>query len=157
LRPHDLLTTADILITSSSGRPTQASLRRAISSTYYAIFHCLAGECANLLIGGTKKLRSEPAWRQVYRALEHGFAKNKCANQNILNRFPNGIIDFATAFVTMQERRHLADYDPLFDVTKSQVMADIVLTYNAIDKFSMCSAKDRKAFCAYVLLKDVRK
>jgi len=156
LKPHDLLDTAFILISSGIGRPTRASLCRAISSTYYAIFHCLANECANQFIGSNKKHRSEPAWRQVYRALEHGATKSKCANKAILQKFPAGIADFATAFVTLQERRHLADYDPHFSATKSQVWNDMVLTRDAIGKFSRCSTKDKKAFCAYVLFKDVR-
>ncbi|MDE8345327.1 MAG: hypothetical protein POH28_04000, partial [Acidocella sp.] len=41
--------------------------------------------------------------------------------------------------------------------SKSQVFADIVLSSDAMDKFLACSTKDKRAFCAYVLLKDARK
>ncbi len=131
-----------------------ASLCRAISSTYYAVFHCLAYESANLLIGGSKTLRSDAAWRQVYRSLEHGLAKAKCKNTRIIGQFPAAIIDFADCFVSMQERRHAADYDPFFRVGKSQVRADIAYSRVAIANFIACQAKDKRAFCAYVLLKD---
>ena len=37
----------------NAGRPNQADLRRAVSTTYYALFHALARCCANTLIGAT--------------------------------------------------------------------------------------------------------
>ena len=154
MRPRDLLETAVILLLSSNGRPTTASLCRALSSTYYALFHCLAYECANLLIGGTKSLRSEPAWRQVYRSLNHGFASGKCTQTDNLKKFPKEIEDFATTFVTMQRKRHSADYDPLYRVLKSEVAADIALSKDAIQKFCAAPVKHRRAFCAYVLFGD---
>ena len=74
----DFIETARHLTTSSSGRPRQSDLRRAVSTAYYALFHCLAICCANMLVGGPGASRSEAAWRQAYRALNHG-AKKRCA------------------------------------------------------------------------------
>jgi len=54
----------------------------------------------------------------------------------------------------MQERRHSADYDPFFRITKSQVQIHIAATRKAIRNFGAVPEKDRRAFCAYVLLKD---
>lgn len=135
----------------------KACLCRAVSSTYYALFHCLAAECADLIIGSQKKGRTERAWRQVYRSLEHGIAKNKCKQKDVMDLFPKEIIDFAVEFVRMQERRHSADYDPFFTVTKSEVHSDILSSQSAIEKFLSCERKHRKAFCAHVLMKDTRK
>lgn len=119
------------------------------------MFHCLAYESANLLIGSTKRRRSELAWRQVYRSLEHGLCKTKCKKiKDSIEKFPGNIIDFANGFVTMQEKRHAADYNPHFRVTKSEVRAFIATTKAVIDGFEKCAAKDKRAFCAYVLLKD---
>ncbi len=154
MNPSDLLDTATVLLTSSKGRPTGASLCRATSSAYYALFHCLARECANLLIGGGNAERSEAAWRQVYRALDHGPAKQRCKNTSVMRRFPREVEDFANAFVTMQEKRHRADYDPFSRFTKSEVSTDIALARLAIERFKSARAKDRRAFCAYVLLKE---
>jgi hypothetical protein len=114
----------------------------------------LAYECANLLIGRTKGSRSEPAWQQVYRALDHEFARRKCANSDNIRKFPKDIADFAAAFVTMQTKRHKADYDPFYRVLKTEVESDILLTQVAISKFLGCKTKHRRAFCAYVLLKE---
>ena len=41
--PHDLIQTARRLTESGAVQPTQADLRRAVSTAYYALFHCLAG------------------------------------------------------------------------------------------------------------------
>ena len=130
-----------------------ACCRRAVSSAYYALFHCLARECADLLIGGSNSARSQEAWRQVYRSLDHGPCKDRCKDKAMIKRFPKGIEDFANAFVTLQERRHIADYDPFATFVKSSVEADIAIAEQALNDFRAESTKDRRAFCAYVLLK----
>jgi len=101
-RPDDLLSVADDLVSANIGKPRQSSLRRAVSTVYYAMFHCLARCCADTLIGSSGADRSKPAWRQVYRALDHGFAKNSCRNQEFIKKFPKDIEDFANSFVSMQ-------------------------------------------------------
>ena len=40
------------------GRPQQAQLCKAISITYYAMFHALAGSNADLLIGSSRQFRA---------------------------------------------------------------------------------------------------
>lgn len=154
MNPLDLLKTAEVLLSSSKGKPTMVSLRRAVSSIYYALFHCLARECANLLIGGTGADRSKPAWRQVYRSLEHGYARSQCKNQATLKKFPKEIEDFANHFIAMQIKRHDADYDPEKSFSKSEVWSDFRTTKSIITSFRMASTRDRRAFCAYVLLKE---
>ena len=151
--PHDLLQSARILLSSAKGRPTAVSLRRATSSAYYAIFHCLPRECADLLIGGAGAARSNAAWRQVYRALEHGATKDRCKNRTAMRQFPQEIGDFANVFVTMQENRHEADYDPFRTFSKSEVMVDIAAVEQAMSNFRLAGIRHRRAFCAFVLFK----
>ena len=153
MKPLDLIESANILVKSCKGKPSQVSLRRATSSAYYAMFHCLSRNCADLLVGATKAARSKHAWRQAYRALEHGFAKNACKDVTIISKFPKAIEDFANNFVAMQEKRHGADYDPSVRLAKSEVMADIKLAREAIVEFQNAPAKDRRAFAAHVLFK----
>ena len=43
----DLLDIADDLVRRETGRPRQASLKRAVSTSYYALFHALAHECVS--------------------------------------------------------------------------------------------------------------
>jgi hypothetical protein len=75
------------------------------------------------------------------------------AVSTILPLFPPAIQDFANAFVTMQEKRHDADYDPYVKFTKSAVAADIALVRQAITDFIAEPTKDRRAFAAHVLFK----
>jgi uncharacterized protein (UPF0332 family) len=156
VKPHDFIATARILLSSSKGKPTVVSLQRATSTAYYALFHCLAQCCADLLIGTAGATRSMEAWQQVYRPLDHGYTKGQCKNKNVMQRFPAGIQDFANCFLALQEKRHSADYDPLAKFAKSTVEADIDQAEQAIKSFSAVPAADRRAFCAYVLLRDRR-
>ena len=80
-------------------------LGRAMSTAYYAAFHFIARSSADLLIGKNRNGRSKHAWRQVYRALDHGPAKNACADAAVVARFPAAIQDFANLFKEMQEKR----------------------------------------------------
>lgn len=153
LQPLDLLKTAECLLAGTTGAPSQANLRRAISTAYYALFHHLAKSGADLFVGATKVVRSRGAWRQTYRALEHRAAKNACNDGPTLVLFPQPIADYAYAFRTMQEKRHNADYDPYVRLTKSEVKADIAIVRGVISGFDSCSNKDRRAFVAFVLFK----
>jgi uncharacterized protein (UPF0332 family) len=152
LPPHDLLSTAITLTASNRRKPKQSDLKRAVSSIYYALFHALAKSCADCLIGTGKQDRANRAWQHVYRALEHGFAKNACQNREII-RFPQEVQDFANAFINMQAKRHDADYDPFSRVQKAEVLIDIKDADQIIESFERTSAKDKKAFAVWVLLK----
>lgn len=136
-------------------RPSEANLRRATSSAYYALFHCLARQCADLLVGGRGARRSATARRQTYRAIEHGTARAACVDKRIV-RFPVEIQDFANAFLTMQAKRHKADYDPYARFTKSEVFHDIATARQAISGFYRAPVEERRAFCVWVLLKPPR-
>ena len=80
--------------------------------------------------------------------------KNACKNQNVIAKFPEGIKRFADTFVSMQEKRHLADYDPNSDLCKSEVLQDISDVETTIRRFSNASALDRRTFAAFVLFKN---
>ena len=64
----DLIEAARTLVESGGAAPTQARLRRAVSTAYYATFHTLAASSADLFIGTERS----PAWHRAYRALDHG-------------------------------------------------------------------------------------
>ena len=105
------------------------------------------------MVGSVGSDRSNPAWKQVYRALEHGTVKNNCKNQKILKRFPKDIEDFANVFVALQTKRHAADYDPEARFYKSEVRQDIADAEDVMKRFGLTPVKDRRAFAAFVLFK----
>ena len=150
---RDLLETArDLAGIPGRPPPSQASLRRAISTAYYALFHCMAENCADMLVGVASSGRSQPAWLQAYRALEHGLAKQRCQRKDSIRRFPLQIQGFAENFASMQGKRQTADYDPSEIFDQSAVITDINDAENAIAQFRQAPERDRRAFAAYVLL-----
>jgi hypothetical protein len=151
--PKNLIDVANALVGAQKGRPKQAFLCRAVSSVYYALFHTIAGCCADCLIGGKNSERSTPAWKQVYRSLEHGHARGQCVNAEKIRLFPRAIQDFANLFATMQKKRHQADYDPLERLDRSSVLLDIAQAKLAIADFNAVPLKDKRAFAVLMLLK----
>ena len=157
MNPDDLIRIAEHLasggVRGRIGRPVQAELRRAVSATYYALFHALSRCCANMLVGATPASRSQQAWRQVYRALEHGHAKNQCSNWNILSRFPYQIQEFGRLFVAMQRQRQDADYDPYGQFFRSDVLGFIDQAKKVLPEFADTDTRDQRAFAVHVLFR----
>ena len=155
MNPRDLLQIAYDLANVNERRPRRTDLCRAVSSSYYALFHCLAKSCADLFAGARANV-DRRAWRQAYRAIQHGTAKNRCKQHDIMQTFPDAIRDFGDLFVEMQRKRHTADYDPDARFTKSDVLKDIDRVRNVIRRFNAVAATHRRAFAIHVLL-DQRK
>lgn len=91
------------------------------------------------------------AWRQIHRALDHGFAKEGC--RRLTRKFPWEIEDFANQFVVMQELRHKADYDPSTVFAKSEVEIHISTVERTMRDFRSAPLSDGRNFCAYVLFR----
>ena len=112
----DLLEQAEHLAGRDAGRPKQASLRRAVSTAYYALFHLLIREATAALV-------SDPRLRQlVPRAFVHKDMKDAC--QQFVGNLPAHLIGaiavppvpddlriVAQAFMDLQQARHEADYN----------------------------------------------
>ena len=116
--PEDLLEQARHLAQREPKRPKQASLRRAVSSAYYALFHLLASE--------TAKNWKRPAERPtVERMLNHDPMGSVCRKKRDelkawLNTNPAAgpeldrakhLLTVTTTFAGMLHHRHTADYD----------------------------------------------
>jgi uncharacterized protein (UPF0332 family) len=111
---EDLLTQADHLAAYEGLNPSQASLRRAVSTAYYALFHLLV-EAAALRWSG-----SPEAQTGMQRGFQHGAMKSvskQFTNESWLDwhgirqSVPLAIRQVASAFVDLQQDRHTADYD----------------------------------------------
>ena len=150
MNPRDLMETARRLAESGATQPTQADLRRAVSTAYYALFHCLAAAAADLLTGAGP---GSPEWHQVYRALEHGKARGACQQHGALRAFPVAIRRFAEAFVELQKARQQADYAHEGQYSKLRVLAMIDAVEDAIVQFEQADARHRRSFAVHVLFK----
>src|SRR5262245_19250431 len=97
-----------MLATAGHRRPRHSNLKRAVSTAYYALFHALAKDAADLLVG-VRPTRARNAWVQTYRALDRGFAKQACREAKKLG-FSRNVAACSDEFVALQEARHKADY-----------------------------------------------
>ena len=146
----DLIEAARTLVESGDAPPTQARLRRAVSTGYYAMFHTLAASAADLFIGTERS----PAWHRAYRALEHGRAKSACRQVQTMREFPAEIRYFAKAFVELQVERQKADYALDTDAyEKSDVLRRIASAEQAISRFEQADVDARRDFAAHVLFR----
>jgi hypothetical protein len=141
--------------TAGPGRSHQAAsvgyLKRFISTAYYALFHAIGRDAADLLVGGGPA-RSDKAWAHTYRGLEHGFAKNACKEVPKLG-FPIGITGFAREFIELQEVRHNADYDPRARFSRAEALQWAARAEAAIAELRAAPRRDRKAFAVQLLLR----
>jgi hypothetical protein len=126
---HDLLEQAAHLATRETKKPRQASLRRAVSAAYYALFHLLIADGARHL-SPTKPI----GLRQlIQRAFNHGEMRGVCkgfvdGHNATVKKSQPGQPPLATrrlialpldaplfaviqAFVALQEARNEADYN----------------------------------------------
>jgi len=130
--PNDLLEQARHLANREPKRPKQASLRRAVSTAYYAIFHLLSIE--------TAKNWKRPAERStVARMLDHGpmvrvcTAKRDELNEYFKTRPPAGhhldvfkhLHAITNTFVEMLQHRHTADYNTAIKWSRTDVLEKI--------------------------------
>ena len=150
MNSRDLLETARRLVESGAVQPTQTDLRRAVSTSYYAMFHCVAVAAADLLTGSGSH---SPEWHQVYRALEHGKAKQACQQQGVMQMFPREVRTFGDTFVDLQKARQQADYAHEGQYLKPDVFAIITRAEDAINQFEQADVRHRRGFAVHVLFK----
>lgn len=146
-----MIVTARKLANASPNKPRQADLKRAVSTAYYALFHAMAKDAADRLVGVGPN-RPDKAWRHMYRALQHGEAKSACEAVRNLN-FPNGLKSCADAFVALQQKRHDADYNPDSRVLRADALAAIQQAEDAITALRAAPMRDRRAFAVQILMK----
>jgi hypothetical protein len=155
---RDLLEQAQHLATRERGKPRQASLRRAVSAAYYALFHLLTEEgTARLIPNSPERLRA-----RALRAFAHGEMKNACEQ---IAKSSNVLLDLfvapleaelktvAEVFVELQQQRHLADYDLSQSFNRIKVVGIVAKANSAIAAWSRIrNSPNANVFLAALLL-----
>ena len=130
---------------------TREYMKRAASTLYYAMFHCLAKSNADVLSGTD----GGEAWTRVYRALNHHETAKRCRNAQAMKRFPRLVREFANLFCTAQEEREQADYNPEFAGRAPGVMiAGALMVRAAMLSFNRVAEPDRRQFAIFLLIKN---
>ena len=127
----DLLRQAQHLAVKEPKRPLQASLRRAVSTAYYAIFHLLVDDATRRMFPGTHRASLRCC---LARAFVHGDMKRvaqQFSDSALSPKLSPGlnwkalqpeIINVATVFADLQQARHEADYDTARRFTRREVL-----------------------------------
>ena len=127
----DLLKQARQLAVREPRRPLQASLRRAVSTSYYALFHLLVDDATKRMLPG----RDRAALRHcLARAFGHSVMKQvaqQFSDDNVSRKLSPGLsgqalqpelVRVANAVLDLQEVRHKADYDTARRFTRREVL-----------------------------------
>jgi hypothetical protein len=162
LNPDHLLEQADRLISPpGGGAPRQADLRRAISNAYYAIFHAVATQAADDFARRTQ--RQTPRYGLIYRSIDHSSLRRLCedvikttlpakySRYQPMGGFGPDLAAVATAIVDLQEKRHLADYDPLFRAVMSDSISAVATARAALALFRNANRTRRKIFLSLLV------
>jgi hypothetical protein len=159
----DLLAVARLLLKFGAESSTSdAALRRAVSTAYYAVFHHILGAAARRFLG--QRHETSAAYAILYRGFDHRRMKEVCealratslrakyATQLRRPIMSKEIRDFAGVFPNLQEQRELADYDPAASFVPSQVSTLIDSAEFAINAFDHASAEERADALALMLV-----
>ncbi len=128
--PGDLLDQARHLANRERTRPKQASLRRAVSTAYYALFHLLIAEAA--LNWKHAEHRNQLSRQFQHVTMKQASTEQAKASAQELNRkdltpparyIAMHLKAIATTFVSLQDQRHKADYDNSTKWTRTDVVA----------------------------------
>jgi uncharacterized protein (UPF0332 family) len=153
----DLLEQAQLLVHKEPRKPKQASLRRAVSSAYYALFHLLISEA-------TANWRRASLRAALGRAFDHRDMKSASNRIQDSRMFPftgedPGVVKrlrfVAKTFVQLQEKRHIADYDNTTFWTKTEAPSQVTSAAQAFIIWR--SIRNEQIAQAYLISLFVRK
>jgi hypothetical protein len=162
LDPFHLFDEAErLVVPPPAGAPSQVDLRRAISAAYYGVFHFCLGAAADEFIGVGQRATSRYAL--VYRSIDHRALKDVCSEAKkqappakYAPYFPAGGFDpniqaFSTAAIELQEKRHMADYNPLTKFRTSDAKVAVGTARSAVGRFQGANIEHRKAFLTLLI------
>lgn len=137
--PLDLLDQAYHLANWEEPEPKQASLRRAVSTAYYALFHLLIDEAVS-------KWAVERQRSVLARSIEHSKMKRICdeiiKDSKSGAAVPRDLRSVSEAFMKLQHQRHLADYDNSTQWTRTGVLDALNVAADAFDAWRRVEAED---------------
>ncbi len=153
--PDHLFEQADRLLgrLPAESEPRLTDLRRAMSAVYYAVFHFVLKEGADLFFGS----RSADEYVMAYRSVNHDWLRSLCEQlrgRSKAKKHPHApgadffgdVERFAATVAELQELRHSADYNPEFTTTVEEVRIRIDEARKAVSSFRRASEAQRVAF-----------
>jgi uncharacterized protein (UPF0332 family) len=137
----DLLEQAKHLARRERKRPRQASLRRAVSTAYYSLFHLLIGEASsNWKIAGQRS-----RFARIFEHSRMNSASVRAANSAFAGENPSAVVhlqNVARVFTQLYEERRIADYDNAKQWSRSEALTQIELVEQAFASWGAIRSKE---------------
>jgi hypothetical protein len=160
---RDLLEQAVHLTGREPKRPRQASLRRAISAAYYALFHHLIDEASRFLVRGrrdglrqvARRAFAHAEMRSVCKAFASG-APNLHWARLLHGPVPADLRLVAEIFHELQGARHEADYDLSRSYARQEVGELVMRARIAFAAWARCRTSPAAEVFMTALLLDKR-
>ncbi|MBI2300998.1 MAG: hypothetical protein HYU66_18965 [Armatimonadetes bacterium] len=163
--PADLLEQAYHLARRERRRPRQASLRRAVATAYYALFHQLVEDAMGNLLG--KASTARPLRQALGRACSHAAMAKACRSFEAAS-LPSPLAaarggapvhpdmrQVARTFLRLQKQRHLADYDLNALFNRVEALRLVALADSALATWKRVRrSNDGRLFLACLVLWD---
>ena len=152
----DLLEQANHLANREPKRPRQASLRRAVSTAYYSLFHLLVSSAIS-------QWKSPQQRAQMARGFEHRAMKE--ASKKIPNKQVDPADVFvadhlkivAKAFVELQQHRHAADYSYVEKWSRTEVQSHVDTAADALTSWKIIQNEElARDYLVSLLIKERR-
>lgn len=147
---------ADARISDTNVR-NEGNLRRATSDLYYATFHAICEALVEPIGLMPESLAFKEMYVSLYRQVDHGSAEKRCKAVAQSKDFSPEISRFAKHFVTMKNKREMADYHPLEKFMLTVVTNDLRNTLLRMEQFWGSEREERAAFASLVGLRQASK
>ena len=89
---------------------SRETFHRAVSTAYYAVFHALARNNADNIIGAPTNPSTALDWTGAYRRMRHGYAAGQL--QRYMFMLDGNGREFSEDFINLKFARETADYNP---------------------------------------------
>lgn len=150
----DLIAVAEDLLRPAPGQSKQATLKRSISTAYYAVFHAVAHECVGQLVGWGS--RSANYWKivtPVYRSFDHATAKRIFLQVSNDRSRSAELRQLGVTFVSLQDDRRTADYDPQPRFSRRYATERVKQAAAAIEALRGLSSDERRLLAVQLVTK----
>ncbi len=126
-------------------------MRRATSDIYFGLFH----RVCETLVAAIGQDPDNAAFREtfvtLYRLPEHGLLEKRC-KEVLGHAFSEEVKRFAQHIISMKNKRHRADYDPLEKFSISDVKNDLSRAVAALDALDRVDPAEQARFAYFVAI-----
>lgn len=131
-------------------------MRRATSDLYYVLFHRICETLVEPLGQDVENPAFRETYLTLYRLPDHGFIEKRCS-EVLKQGFDDRIKDFARQLISLKNKRHRADYDPLSKWSISEVENDLEAVTKIMSDYEMTDPAERVRFAYFISIKSNRK